>query len=52
MRNLKYLQKTEKKEKIKMKIKLITLEEMYMIHDKYGIEFVVEDGEVKDVLVS
>lgn len=34
-----------------MGIKMITLEEMYRIHEKYGLEFVIEDGEVKDVLV-
>ena len=31
---------------------VITLEEAYRLNEKYGIEFVVEGGVVKDVLHS
>lgn len=27
-----------------------TLEDLYELHDKKGFEFVIEDGEIKDVL--
>lgn len=30
----------------------ITLEEAYRLNEKYGFEFVVEGGEIKDVLHS
>ena len=29
---------------------VVTLEEAYVLNEKYGFEFVVEDGVVKDVL--
>lgn len=31
---------------------VITLEEAYVLNAKYGFEFVIEDGEIKDVLHS
>ena len=31
---------------------VITLAEAYVIHEKYGFEFIIENGEIKDVLHS
>ena len=31
---------------------VMTLEEAYRLNEKYGFEFLIEDGEIKDVLHS